>query len=404
MVKAHSLLYAVYICLIVSILCGALLYFASLFNQLNLFYNTREDLYIQNQSAVNYALGSSFSESLTAMDTTSGIVSSFETRRHGLFDLLVVKSFVKGDTIASTHFIGRYVNDGNCIYLANFSKGLTFGGVVSLIGNKRLPNERIREEYLNNIAGRLTAVGTIQLSEMMMQDVHPRYKTFFDRVPSKMVSLKDVERINDSVYYNSFLDDTIEIALTQQVLDHVVIKGNFILHATDSILIGKGAVLEDVILKAPKIRFQQGFVGSVQVFSTKGIHLEKEVELHYPSVLCVQNTSMEKAAIEVGEDCKVYGALVLFGNDIRKIEDNEIVLKEKTLLVGDVYCSGKLMVGGKIYGSVHTNRFFHRTDFGSYDNCIINATIDVSKRPSYFVSVPLFENNNALYGIQKKVL
>jgi len=404
MVKAHSLLYAVYICLIVSILCGALLYFASLFNQLNLFYNTREDLYIQNQSAVNYALGSSLSESATAMDATSGIVSSFESRPYGLLDLLIVKSFVKGDTIASTHFVGRYANGDDCIHLANFSKALSFGGVVRLIGNKKLPSERIREEYLNNIAGKLTAVGSIQLSEMTLPKVNPRFNALFEGVPSKTISLRDVERTNDSVYYNSFLDETIAIALAQQVLDNVVIKGNFILHAKDSIRIGKNAVLEDVIIKAPRISFEQGFKGNVQAFSTESIHLEKDVELQYPSVLCVFNASMGKSHIEVGEECKVYGAIVLFGNEARKIEDNEIVLKGKTLLVGDVYCSGKLMVGGKIYGSVHTNRFFHKTDFGSYDNCIINAEIDVSKRPSYFVSIPFFEDNNAYYGIQKKVL
>jgi hypothetical protein len=74
MVRAHSLLYAIYISLIVSIICGALLYFANLYGQLNLYYNLQEELYLQNQSVVNYALGNKliYSETLWVAYITHG--------------------------------------------------------------------------------------------------------------------------------------------------------------------------------------------------------------------------------------------------------------------------------------------------------------------------------------------
>ncbi|MDD2987158.1 hypothetical protein [Flavobacterium sp.] len=406
MLRANSLLYAVYICLIVSILCGALLYYANLYNQLNLFYNTREDLYIQNQSAVNFALGNSLSDINESLESPSGVSSSIHIKPHGLLDLLLVQSSIHTDTITSAHFVGRYGTEDFAIYLSNFSKGLSFGGQVKLIGNKKLPTKHIREEYLSNTAGKLISTGDVALSDIIMPKIDSRFATLFNHSFTQKISLKDVVKRNDSVYFNSFLSETIEIELLEPFLNNVVIKGNFVLNAKDSIVVGSKAVLEDVILKAPVVRFQEDFSGNVQVFSTKKINLERGVQLLYPSVLCLNNSSLEKSQIKVGENCRVYGAIVQFGNKLTRIEENETILKENTLLVGDIYCSGKLMVGGKVYGSIYTNRFFHKTDFGIHNNCIINAEVDCSKRPKYFVSVPLLENTNIQprYAIQKKVL
>ncbi len=125
MLKAHSLLYAVYVCLIVSIICGALLFFANLYNQLNLFYNTREALYIQNQSALNYTLGNSLSENNFINEKTGAQFSS-EISSFGLLHILKVKNFNATDTIQSAHFVGNYSNAEEMKQLArdliNFEK------------------------------------------------------------------------------------------------------------------------------------------------------------------------------------------------------------------------------------------------------------------------------------------
>ena len=57
MIKANSLLYAIYICLLISMICCGLLFYFNLYGQLNQYYRLQEDLFIENQSVVNYALG-----------------------------------------------------------------------------------------------------------------------------------------------------------------------------------------------------------------------------------------------------------------------------------------------------------------------------------------------------------
>lgn len=403
MVKAHSLLYAIYVCLLVSILCGALLYFANLYNMLNQYYNLHEDLYIQNQSALNYALSNGNTTQELLIPET-GLTSSFEIKSHGLLSVAIVKSSLKGDTISSAHFIGHYPDTKMAIYLPSFSNPLTYSGNVKLIGDKRLPIKLIDGKNINNSVNKLTSSGITELSESVLPEINPDFKSVAEAKAKKLVRLKDIERSNDSVYFNSFLNKTIEIELTTSSIANVVIKGNFILYAKDSLTIKRDAVLQDVILKSPKIKIEEGFKGNLQVFASKKIEIGSNVNLCYPSVLLIYNNSLEKSEIKVNENTIINGAVVIFGSPLTSIDDNVVIVKEKSLVIGDIYCSGKLMTNGKIYGSVYTNRFFSKINLASYENCIINAEIDVSKRPDYFVSIPLFKNQKEAYGVFKKVL
>ncbi|MFH6996253.1 hypothetical protein ACHRWY_27650, partial [Flavobacterium sp. FlaQc-48] len=97
-------------------------------------------------------------------------------------------------------------------------------------------------------------------------------------------------------------------------LGNLIFKGNFILRSEDSIRVKKNTVLEDVILIAPKITFEEGFKGTVQAFASKGIELEEKVTLKYPSVICVYNESPDESKIKIKKGCYITGAVVLFGN------------------------------------------------------------------------------------------
>ena len=404
MLKAHSLLYSVYVCLIVAIICGALLYFATLYNQLNLFYNTNENLYIQNQSSVNYALGNDFSDEELVQTDTNDVQTHIKTKSYGLLQLLIVKSYAHADTISSAHFVGQNDPDKTCIYLSNISKPISYSGKVKLIGDKTIPSRTINQSYVNNSLNSLTSTGTIVLSEGLLPEINSNFKKIAEASFTSLQNLHSVVRNNDSIYFNSFLNKTIEIELRSPILDNIVIKGNFILYNKDSIQVRKSAILEDVILKAPKITFLEGFKGNVQAFSTEKLVLGKSVELGYPSVLCLYNSSDKKSGISVGDKSKVFGAIVLFGNKITAIDNNSITLNKDSFTLGTVYCTGKIMLQGKVYGSVYTNRIFHITKSGLYENCIMDAEIDVSKKPTYFISIPLLENKSKSNGIYKKVL
>ncbi|WP_291131231.1 hypothetical protein [Flavobacterium sp. UBA7682] len=403
MIRANSLLYAVYVCLIVAIICSALLYFANLYNMLNLFYNTYEELYVQNDSALHYFL-SKGDQDADVLESESGLVSNCEMKTHGLLKIAIVKSSLNADTISSAHFVGQYAKNPIAIYLSNFSNSLSYSGTVKLIGDKMLPFKFIEDKYINNVKNILVSTGNVNFSKNQLPEVSSDYKKGFNITKSKSIAFKDIERTETGVYFNSFMNQTLEIKVDYGEIGTKVIKGNFIVTAKDSVLIDENAVLEDVVVKAPVIRIRRGFKGAIQVFASKKIIIENDVVLSYPSVVSIYNDTNEKSEIYLGENSKVYGAIVLFGNSLNKIDLNKIELSENTLLIGDLYCTGKVMISGSVYGSVYTNRFYSKTKSATYENCIINTEIDISKRPDYFISIPLFKEKSESLGTIKKIL
>lgn len=403
MVKAHSLLYAIYVCLIVSIICGALLYFSNLYNQLNLYYNLQEELYIQNQSVLNFALGNKTAIVEIEKDANSGIEGSYQTKSYGLLSLVLAQSYISNDTVSSVHFVGERNVDKNAIYLTNLSKSLFYSGKVKLIGNNQLPSTFIETSYINNSLNQLTAEGKITISGPQLPEINPEFKKVFYGIKSDKIKLSEVDKPKDSLFYNSFFNTTKEITVKSN-LGNIIFKGNFILRSEDSIRVKKNTVLEDVILIAPKITFEEGFKGTVQVFASKGIELEEKVTLKYPSVICVYNESSDESKIKIKKGCHITGAIVLFGNSNDLIDKNTIEIDEEGLVFGDLYCTGKLMLKSNVYGSVYTNRFFLRNGSSSYENMISDIEINTSKRPDYFISIPLFNTTTTTYGVIKKVL
>lgn len=404
MVRAHSLLYAIYICLIVSIVCGALLYFANLYGQLNLYYNLQEELYINNQSVVNFALGNKVLPNEIPPDEKTGIEASYEARPYGVLTLLLAKSSIRTDTVTSAHFVGSFSTDKTAIHLANFSRSLSYSGTVTLSGDNQLPSTFIETAYINNTLNKLNQEGKNTISEILLPEINPNFKKIFGGIQAQKINLSNVEKLNDSLYYNSFFNETKEI-MVNPVLANVIFKGNFILRSKDSIRVRKSAVLEDVILMAPKITFEEGFQGTVQAFAVKGIELEQKVNLNYPSVLCVYNESKEnEAKIRIKREAKITGAVILFGSSFETLDKNTVEIDEEGLIYGDIYCSGKLFLKSNVYGSVYTNGFFYKTQSATYGNLIADIEINANRRPAYFIAIPLFDTKKTAYGILKKVL
>lgn len=378
------------------------MYFANLYGQLNLHFNLQEELYTHNQSLVNFALGNSLRDEELPLEERSGIEGSYEAKPYGLLTLLLAKSFVRNDTVTSASIVGYFNADKTAIHLANLSKSLSYSGKVTLIGDNQLPSSVIEPSYINNELTELTHKGKNTISDIRLPEINPNFKKIFEGIKTQKTTLSGTDKTKDSLYYNSFFNPTTEINI--KTVSDVIIKGNFVLRSNDSIRVRKNSVLEDVILMAPKIVFEEGFKGSVQAFATSEIVVEQKVTLEYPSVLCLYNESMEKGKILIKKESKVTGAVVLFGNVFQAIKDNSIEIEEDGLIVGDIYCTGRLGLKSTVYGSVYTNRFFHKTSSSNHENTIANIEINTSKRPKYFIAIPLFDTKKKHYGILKKVL
>lgn len=404
MVKANSLLYAVYVCLLIGLLLSGLLLLSNLYNQLNLFYTTHESLYVNNLSTINYALGNQLiEEPLT--DENTGIQSSYFVKKHGLQTVLLTQSSFQNDTVKSAHIIGQKLTNSEALYVANFTQPLNFSGTVKIKGTTFLPSERVKEIYIENKPNLISLQGTKKIATIQLPKLSEDCYKIFENKTAIKTTFKQLEAKKDSVYFNSFFNEIIEIELTTPFLDNKIIKGNFILSSNDSIVIRKSTILEDVIVRAPKVTIEAGFKGSLQVLAKERIFVGKEVNLNYPSTLCLFNESEEKkGTIFIDEEVKISGLVLAFGNDLLHLENNNIELSNDNLVIGTIYSSGTIMLKGSVFGSVYGAKMIHKTTAASYSNCIADVEIDITQKPSIFVDLPIFNNQEQKYGIIKKVL
>lgn len=403
MVKAHSLLYAIYICLLVSIICGGMLYFFNLYSILNLHYNLQEELYLQNRSTINFALGSKLhSEEITDLGH-NGIESRFFVKPYGLLNVLTATTFFKTDTVTSTHFVGEFTKNKTALYISNLTQKISYHGDIKVGGDVFLPSDYLSNAYLTNEKSSLEINGKKGISSIRLPEMNSKFSQIFDELKKVNATVSEEHRIKDSLIFNSFSKPTVQINVPN-TLGKVIIKGNVILKNKDSITISKNAILEDVIVISPKIHIEEGFIGTVQFFATKGIFIAPKVTLNYPSAIVVKNElTQEEAKIEIEENFKLFGTIMMFGNTVEFLNTNSVCVKGKSLIVGNIYSTGSLDLSGTVYGSVYTNKVMHKTNSSIYENVIANFTIDLPKKPNYFINLPLFEENNVNYGIVKKV-
>ena len=214
-----------------------------------------------------------------------------------------------------------------------------------------------------------------------------------------------IDKKNDSIYVNSFFKETIVLPIHSTVIENKIIKGNFILTAPDSIYIRKNNILEDVVIMAPKIAIEEGFTGTIQVFAKESITIEKEVTLNYPSVVSLLNKEVDKKAfVKIKEDVKIAGVVLLFGNDLLHLENLSLEIEAKGIVMGTIYCSGSLSLKSDVYGSVIASKINHKVPSSTYSNTLVDVAIDINKKPSFFIDMPIFNNSNHNYEIIKKVL
>ena len=291
------------------------------------------------------------------------------------------------------------------LYIANYTQPLSLSGDITIKGDLHMPTANIKESYLNNKPNNISIQGNKKISTIQLPELSTYCYSIFKEKIGTISSLNAIDKKNDSIYVNSFFKETIVLPIHSTVIENKIIKGNFILTAPDSIYIRKNNILEDVVIMAPKIAIEEGFTGTIQVFAKESITIEKEVTLNYPSVVSLLNKEVDKKAfVKIKEDVKIAGVVLLFGNDLLHLENLSLEIEAKGIVMGTIYCSGSLSLKSDVYGSVIASKINHKVPSSTYSNTLVDVAIDINKKPSFFIDMPIFNNSNHNYEIIKKVL
>lgn len=404
MVKAGSLLYAVYVCLLISIFSAVLLFIFTISLEFSSRQSIRDQLIDQCESCINFYLSDSNNlESETVDIFGDGLVCELKKARWGAYTILNVKAFFKRDTVQKIGLVGENSSDNKlALYLCDLGKELKISGITTIIGDMQLPKGGYKTVNIlgNNYLNKPTINGHVSISQHNLPELIYRKMNFLEGKEQMIFS----QIKGQPIIFRSFNEETLIINLRKgERIDNINIKGNIIIKSNDTLHIDSTARIEDAIVYAPKVIVNDGFMGNLQIFADKEIVVGEKVKLEYPSSLVIYSDKYlfdKKITISMGSE--VYGGVLIDGGNFDEKENNMIKVDEGSLIVGDLYCNGKLQLEGKVIGSVYAHKLEMETESGDYGNLLLNVSIEADNLPKGFIRLPLFtQDKKQMYGIVK---
>ena len=392
--KASSLSNAIFLCLIISIVCGSLVLISHYQNVLNDKLEMSNHLISRNDSAFNHYMNNletlAFNEETSLDVFDDGIYSFAEKKNWGFYDILIIKTIFKNDTISKIALVGEKKNDNDnlVLYATDYDKPLKLSGKTTIYGNQKVPNGKTEQAYINNQIGNDVVIrGKQRKSEDRLPKID---KTINMNIGNyEVVSIGSIE---EDVFINGFEKETKVVDLNGVAnLGDVTYKGNLILTSKRPIEIEATAILNDVLLIAPKVTIDSGFMGNIQIMAKEEVVVNEKAMLMYPSSIYVKN-DIDSVSVNIKKGSKLAGGIVIDGNTYQGALRRKLTIGKEATVIGDVYCYGNTQVEGEIIGSIHSDRFFLKTKSSSYENVILNAIINRDSLPKDFVGLPLFEN------------
>jgi len=396
LLPAGSLLYAIFISVLIALLVGSMLLTSSIYKGVS----NKQDLEKELRNTCDNLFEYCLSIPIDNIDNNSNlfgeasIKSTYQFTDWGAYNVLSCVVFNDKDSMSKTGLLGKNIsiNKNLALFLTDFNKPLKLVGKATIKGDILMSDYGISTALINKIeyTGQYHQRGAIKKSYKKLPIIN---KFLVDKNEAIHISYEEFKEKN--IIYNSFLNPTLIIdCSTNQNFNNLKVSGNIIIKSNDSLSIHSTASFNDIIIEAPMVNFESGFSGNLQVFAKKSISLQKNVKLNYPSILYLNADLNKKMSIELKGESMVIGAVIISGDKLIYDNKRTLLIDEKALIVGEVYCKGNTQLKGDIEGTLFTNNFFLKTQTSTYDNYIFNGSIYRNKLPENFANIPLFINQN----------
>ena len=406
-----ALLFALLLTILIGVTTGALLLLLQYHRQYAGELLRQERLQQNLSSAVNLLLTNK---------TTSGIdtarISLFDGERDsiiliqkpwGIFDVGIACAFEQGDSLQHTFVIGRIPKDSEryALYLADEYRPLSISGDTRIQGDAYLPEAGIRKAYIENRAYASDEVifdGEIlhstptlpQLDAAIIARLLPYLQ--LDESSSWRQDATDwFSKYTADLIYTPFAGSALLLHSQDSIaIDGQTIQGHVLLVSDRSITVTASAMLDNVLLFAPAIRFAEGFRGRVQAFARDSLLVGRNCELRYPSALGLINIPTDSVVYEFQPFVQIDSASVVNGLVFSHYPGSEqllamIAIASGATIHGQVYADGLLELKGTVCGMTVCRRFSLQTPSSLYENFVLDGVMDYTGLSPLYGGSPL---------------
>lgn len=278
------------------------------------------------------------------------------------------------------------------LYLADDGKYLSIAGKTGIKGNCYIPKLGIRKAYIEGAGynGNKLIDGTIKESGETLPDPNSEFikqNLFSEQLKiSSTDSLIDWETLTrERSIEISFYNKTLRInSKNWLTLENIDLKGNIKIFSASGITIKNSASLQDIIIYAPKIVFNDDFKGALQCFVSDTLQIGSDCIFKFPTVLALTKTNIEKPFLEIGKGSLILGDIIAIGNADKENVSLECILQDDSVIHGTVYCNGRVNMKGSIRGQLFCKGFILKTYSSIYENHLMNAKLDGTSLSQYY--------------------
>ncbi len=403
MIKAASITYAIFMAVITALLCYGFVLIFSVNTQLEDHYQLRSDLLRQRFSA--QALAKAHFNELSQnpveyqADPSKGVRIDLSKRPWGFLEVVKAQMFIAQENFIQHYLMGWSKADNDPIfYIRNNDEPLKISGDTTLKGTIYSSPEKVKKISVN---GQSSQKATHSGQQLISKKVLPKYELPSNFIPENWEE-GFIEGLENNLLIQDFSEPTILFDVSN-FLELVTLKGNIIVRSADTLIVKKSAILEDIIVLAPKVIFEDDFKGNLQVIASVQIQTGKNVQLYYPSILVVPGSGDELGRIEIGEKSKVSGAVILTGAGLAFEKMQELVVQKDAKIEGLLYCDGILELYGDVQGTVFSSALLYKTTSTRYSNLLKDVTLSKLEKPELFFGIELPELGSGAPLIVKKI-
>jgi hypothetical protein len=399
MLKGASLLYVTVISLIIAIISSSLILFS--------YYKQQErDLYAHEQkvcqnvmSGIHLLLTNESAEQNTGKFIDlygAGTDTVFlKNLNWGIFHIAGCIAFSHGKEVRKVALTGygEGRKDTAALYLVDAGVPLSLCGETFLRGCCYLPQTGVKRGYIDgkNFNGNQLINGQIKQSSKSIPDISKALLSQLDLLAGNRTAKDDsVINVLKDTLINSFFNKTMEVHFHKGLVLNAGSKyvGNILIISDTLVEIKAGCAIQDIIICAPVVSIDDGFNGSVQVFASDSLHVGINCKLNYPSVLGLISgkvTVNKLVTLTVDKGSSVCGTLVAYSKmPSTQVQVCTLISKNDTIN-GAVFTNGAIDLEGVVYGNITCDKLTLKTQSSQYDNYLMDATIDITKRSKYFI-------------------
>ena len=330
----------------------------------------------------------------------------------GLFELGISRAKIANQTAFKIVQLGHQLPEKEqlALYLADLSRPLSLAGNTRIRGTAFLPQAGIKRAYIEgqNFTGDRLVEGKIEKSQRILPELNQALIASNQQFLQESFTWSDSTIAysaiqNQPTITNSFKNRSALIHHSDEIhIADQTYQGNLVIVSDIAVKVGSDAYLEDVLVYAPYIYIQDGFVGNAQFFASDTLEVGQGVQLQYPSVVVLLGSEKsDNHLLDIQAENTIVGE-VIFNSKAGGRRDKSILkIGKDATIKGNVYSTHRVELKGDIYGSLTCPKFYLITAASTYENHLLNAIIDPKSLSKHYLGSTIFKKENTQKGIAK---